>query len=151
MVNIRLLTAPIAALYLVLFGLTLLAITGFFGRRVGTKSVDGFLVANRQVPWWLGGPSIAAGWTWAIALMVSVQQAYEYGLAGIFWFTAPNVLAVLIYIWLGPRIRTKLPKGYSLPEWIHLHFNDVKVTYLYLVVYFYYQVMAVAVQIYAGG
>ena len=44
-----------------------------------------------------------------------VQMAYQQGLAGAFWFTVPNVLAVLLFVWLGPRIREKLPHGYSLP------------------------------------
>ena len=38
-----------------------------------------------------GGTSIAASWIWAPALFVSVQLAYEKGIAGIFWFTIPNV------------------------------------------------------------
>lgn len=146
-----LLSPSLGFLYLGIFGVAMVLITVFFGRRVGTKSVDGFLVADRQIPWWLGGTSVAASWTWAVALMISVQQAYQHGLAGIFWFTVPNIAAVLVFLWLGPKIRGHLPMGYSLPEWMHHRFSNIKITYLYLFVYFYYQVMAAAVQIYAGG
>lgn len=146
-----LLSPTLGFLYLGIFGALMIAITFFFGRRVGTKSLDGFLVANRQIPWWLGGTSVAASWTWAVALMISVQQAYEHGFAGIFWFTVPNIAAVLVFMWLGPKIRGHLPAGYSLPEWMHHRFSSIQITYLYLFVYFYYQVMAAAVQIYAGG
>ena len=78
-------------------------------------------------------------------------MAYQQGVAGIFWFTAPNIMAVLIYIWLGPEIRRKIPKGYSLPEWMHERYQDKRVTLLYLFTYYYYQVMAVTVQVYAGA
>jgi SSS family transporter len=146
-----LMSSELAYAYLAAFALVLVILTTTLSRRFGPATVDSFLVANRVVPWWIAGPSIAAGWTWAIALMVSVQEAYENGFAGIFWFTVPNVFAVLLYIWLGPKIRKVLPQGYSLPEWIHHRFSDARVTYLYIFVYFYYQIMACAVQVYAGG
>jgi Na+/proline symporter len=146
-----LISSNIAYIYLAVFAAVLVFITTAVGKYFGRATVDSFLVANRVVPWWIAGPSIAAGWTWAIALMVSVQTAYDNGLAGIFWFTVPNVIAVLVFIWLGPRIRQVLPFGYSLPEWMHHRFLDTRVTYLYLFVYFYYQVTACAVQLFAGG
>ena len=149
--NTSLLTPILAYQYLAVFALTLVVTTTVIAKRFGRATVDSFLVANREVPWWIAGPSIAAGWTWAVALMVSVQESYENGFAGIFWFTLPNVAAVLIYMWLGPRIRRTLPQGYSLPEWIHYRFDDRRATFLYIGVYFYYQIMACAVQVYAGG
>ena len=76
------------------------------------------MVAERNVSWWLGATSIAASWIWAPALFVSVQVAYEKGLPGIFWFTFPNIIALLLFIFLAPKIREKLPYGYTLPQWI---------------------------------
>lgn len=149
--GLTLLSPSLGYTYLGIFAFAFIIITTSVARVVGKATVESFLVANRVVPWWIAGPSIAAGWTWAIALMVSVQQSYENGLAGIFWFTVPNVFAVFVYIWLGPKIRQKLPAGYSLPEWIQVRFKDRRVTFLYLFVFFYYQIMACAVQIYAGG
>ncbi|MEW8436882.1 MAG: hypothetical protein AB2689_01885 [Candidatus Thiodiazotropha taylori] len=133
------------------FGLAMLAITIVFGRGLGHHSIDGFILANRDVPWWLGGPSVAASWTWAIALMVSVQLAYQNGLAGAFWFIAPNICAVLIFVWLAPKLRKALPQGYSLPEWMLYRTGSKGVVAIYLIVFGFYQVMAVTVQIYAGG
>ncbi len=137
--------------HLALFTIVMMVATWSVGRKFGTQSGEAFVVINRKIPWWLGGPSIAASWTWAVALMISVQMAYQQGLAGIFWFTVPNIFAVLIYIWLGPQIRKKLPQGYCLPEWMHHRLGDKRVTLLYFVVYYYYQVLAVTVQVYAGA
>jgi urea-proton symporter len=151
MLNLQLVSPTVGYIYLSVFIVAYVIVTTSVARLLGKATVDSFLVANRKAPWWVAGPSIAAGWTQAIALMISVQTSYENGLAGIFWFTVPNVFAVLVFIWLGPKIRKKIPDGYSLPEWMFVRFSDARVTLLYIFVYFYYQVMTCAVQIYAGG
>jgi urea-proton symporter len=151
MLDLQLVSPIFGYMFLSIFIVAYVIVTTLVARLLGRATVDSFLVANRKVPWWVGGPSIAAGWTQAIALMISVQTSYENGLAGIFWFTVPNVIAVLVFIWLGPKIREKIPYGYSLPEWMFVRFSDARVTLLYIFVYFYYQVMTCAVQIYAGG
>jgi Na+/proline symporter len=129
----------------------MIVITYFFGRRGDWRTKEGFLVANRQVGWLLGSFSIAASWIWAPALFVSVQMAYQKGLAGIFWFTAPNILSLTIFAILAPRIRSRLPEGYTLPEYIRFRLHSERVHRLYLFPYFFYQLMAVTVQLYAGG
>lgn len=88
---------------------------------------------------------------------MSVQKSYELGLAGLFWFTAPNVLAVAVYCVLGPKIREQIPSGFSIPDSIRHRFmhQDPKLAgfahKLFLVPFFWYQVMAVTVQIFVGG
>lgn len=136
---------------LILFGVAMIAITYFFARWKHYRSIRGFLVAERNVSWWLGATSIAASWIWAPALFISVQSAYQHGLPGIFWFTFPNIIALLIYIWLAPKIREKMPYGYTLPQWIKHRLKSEKVHKMYLFPYFFYQLMAVTVQLFAGG
>ncbi|MBW2967258.1 hypothetical protein KY362_02110 [Candidatus Woesearchaeota archaeon] len=137
-------------LFLAVFGVSMILITYIFARWRRWNSKDGFLVAGRKVNWFLGGTSIAASWLWAPALFVSVQMAYQEGLAGIFWFTAPNILAIGLFAILGPRIRRMFPEGYTLPQFIRRRLGS-NIHKAYLVPYFYYQVMAVTVQIFAGG
>ena len=136
---------------LAIFGAAMLLVTYYFGRRGQWRTKDGFLVANREVGWLLGSFSIAASWIWAPALFVSVQMAYQSGLAGIFWFTVPNILSLTIFAFLAPRIRSKLPEGYTLPEFIQFRLNSRRVHRVYLFPYLFYQLMAVTVQLYAGG
>jgi len=138
-------------LLLVVYGIFMVIITYFFARWRHYRSIQGFLVAGRNVKWWLGAVSIAASWIWAPALFVSVQQAYQQGLAGIFWFTFPNIIALLIFIWLAPKIRAKMPYGYTLPQYIKYRLQSEKVHKIYLLPYFFYQLMAVTVQLFAGG
>lgn len=138
-------------LSLIFFGLIMLAITYFFARNEKRITKSGFLLANRKVGWFFGGSSIAASWIWAPALFISVQMAYENGLAGIFWFTVPNVFALAIFAFLAPRIRKILPEGYTLPQYIKYRLESKRVHTLFLVPYIFYQIMAVTVQLFAGG
>ncbi len=145
-----LLSKDLLIIYLLAFAGVMILATILFDKKKDRSNVS-FLVANRNVPWWIGGTSIAASWTWSIALMVSVQLAFEQGIAGIFWFTVPNFIAVIVFIWLGPKIRKAFPSGFSLPQWMDEKYNDKTVTKLYLFVFYYYQIMAATMQIYAGA
>jgi Na+/proline symporter len=137
--------------FLTIFGLVMLLITYYFSKKNVAQTSEGFLVADRKVGWFLGGMSIAASWIWAPALFVSVQLAYEKGLAGIFWFTFPNIIALGIFAFLAPKIREKLPDGFTLPQYIKFRLESNRVHKLYLIPYFFYQIMAVTVQLFAGG
>ena len=137
--------------FLLIFGVAMLLVTYFFARRYKSTTKEGFLVANREVGWFLGGSSIAASWIWAPALFVSVQFAYQQGLAGIFWFVVPNILALAIFAFLAPRVRKLLPNGYTLPQFIKYRLESEKVHKMYLIPYFFYQLMAITVQLFAGG
>src|ERR1035438_10273689 len=104
---------------IVVFGVAMALLTLKAARnRTWSSSLSGFLYAERDVSTLPAAFSIAASWIWAPALFVSVQKSYELGLAGLFWFTAPNVLAVFIYIVLGPAIRRRIPGGFSIPDWM---------------------------------
>lgn len=136
---------------LVLFGIAMLAITRAFSHWRGADTQESFLVARREVGWFLGGCSIAASWIWAPALFISTQVAYQKGLAGVFWFTVPNVLALAIFAFLAPAIRKKLPEGYTLPQFVMTRLQSRRVHRVYLFPYVFYQLMAVTVQLFAGG
>ncbi len=138
-------------LFLVVFAIAITAITYYFSRWKGWQTKEGFLLANRKVGWVLGGFSIASSWIWAPALFVSVQVAYQMGLAGIFWFTLPNVIALLIFALFAPRIRSRLPQGYTFTQYIKHRLESDRVHKVFLFPYLFYQLMAVVVQLFAGG
>jgi len=136
---------------LLVFGLFMLVITYAFARWRKFTSAESFLVARRDVNWFLGGSSIAASWIWAPALFVSTLFAYKFGLAGLFWFVVPNIIALALFAVLAPRIRRKMPYGYTLPQWIRHKLKSEGVHKMYLFPFFFYQLMAITVQLYAGG
>ncbi len=137
---------------MLIFGAFFVGITWLFSRETQWKHTRaGFLLAGREVKWPIGAPSIAASWIWAPALFVSVQKAYELGLPGIFWFTVPNIFALVIFAFLGPKIRSKLPGGYTLPDWIRHRLGEGRIHTIYMIPYIWYQIMAITVQIFVGG
>jgi len=137
--------------FLFIFAVVITLFTYYFSRRQGWNTKEGFLLANRKVGWILGGFSIASSWIWAPALFVSVQVAYQMGLAGIFWFTLPNILALLVFAIFAPRIRSRLPEGYTFTQYIKYRLESDRVHKVFLFPYFFYQLMAVVVQLFAGG
>jgi Na+/proline symporter len=106
------------------FGVFMLVVTYVWAPAKRQRTREFFLAADRSMRWWIMGPSIATTWVWAGALFVSTQMSYEKGLAGIFWFTFPNVIALAVYALLGPKIRktfkndsvVRTPLAARLPE-----------------------------------
>jgi Na+/proline symporter len=139
-----------AYLLLGIFSLVMILITAATSRKHLWQTTVGFMAAGRQVPWWLGAISLAITWIWAPALFISSQQSYQNGLAGIFWFTFPNIISLIILAPLAVRIRNYLPTDYTQPEWIRKRF-DARTHKLYLGAFFWYQLIAVTMQLYAGG
>ena len=137
--------------FLILFGIGMISITYIATRVKRWNTADDFIIAGRKLGWFFGGISIAASWIWAPALFLSSQFSYEMGLAGIFWFTVPNVAALGIFYFLGPRIRNLMPEGYTLPQYMKQRLGSRTVHIIYLVPYMFYQLMAVTVQLFAGG
>ncbi len=139
-------------LLMLIFGAAMVGVTLYVSREALWKRTSiGFLLAGRELKWPVGAPSIAASWIWAPALFVSVQKTYELGLPGIFWFTFPNIIALVIFAFLGPKIRSKLPGGYTLPDWIRHRLGDGRIHTVYMIPYIWYQIMAITVQIFVGG
>lgn len=129
------------------FWAMMLGITAMQSKR-NTK--ESFLVADRNIGWLVGSFSIAASWIWAPALFISSQKAFEAGLAGAFWFTVPNILTLIIFGFLAVRIRSLLPNGYSLPQFIARRF-DARTHIVYIVLFMGLQVCCGAVQLLAGA
>ncbi len=134
---------------LTLYGLTMIALTVWVGRGRLLNKTE-FLLAGRSIKVFIGAMSIAASWIWAPALFVGAQKAFEQGLPGIFWFSFPNMLALMVFAPLALQIRKIMPGGFTLPELMRKrHGRGVHI--LYLVQFFGLQVCSFAVQILAGA
>src|SRR5437588_11958400 len=96
---------------LAIFGVSMIVLTVWKSQGHLWQTQVGFLAAGRKVSWFVGALSIAVSWIWAPALFVSVQQSYQQGIPGIFWFVFPNVLCLIIMAPLAIRIRKQLPNG----------------------------------------
>ncbi len=109
-----------------------------------------YFVANKEIGWLSGGFTITATWTWAIALLVPSQKAYEQGFAGAFWYLVPSVLTLFIYCWFLSRVNEKFLDNYTLPQLMKKRWGN-KVHREYAVILALLQVMCYAVNIIAGA
>ena len=136
-----------------LFGLFALFMIGLVWFKTHQeKHADGFLVADRNVGTWQGAFSIAVSWVWAPAVFICSLQAYTQGLAGIFWFTVPNVLCFFVFAIVAIRLKKLMPEGYTLPEFIWKRFEGSKPVHIaFLMIAFGYQLGAIIINAVAGG
>lgn len=130
------------------FGVAMAALALIFTR--GTVGKEGFLVANRELGLWPSALSIAATWTWAPALFIASQMAYQKGVIGLFWFVVPNVLCLIIFSEFAARLRDRMPQGYTLPEFMG-KIHSARVKRVYLVQMIGLSTCSFAVQLLAGG
>lgn len=120
----------------------------YAGKKKPTK--EGFLVADRHVTMWKGAFSIASSWIWAPALFISAQKAYQQGIVGLFWFTVPNVLCLIVFSYFAVIIRNKVPLGYTLSGYMkELYGQRVHNAYLFQSVGL--LICSIAVQLLAGS
>ena len=119
-------------LFLVLFWSFSFASINFLFRRKATSL--SFLVSERSVGLLLGTVTTAISWVWAGALFVSSQKAYEQGIPGLFWFTFPNALALIIFSFLAGRMHEIFGRGFTLPEFIGLRFDQrMRTVYIFTI------------------
>jgi Na+/proline symporter len=116
--------------------------------RLATKL--NFLVADRQIGWIASSFSVAAAWTWATGMFVSAQKAYLEGWVGLFWFTVPNVLCLVLFAFFAQRIREMRPSGFTLSDLMRDTYSE-RVQNLYWLGLIGLTVCAFAVQLLAGG
>lgn len=103
----------------------ILATTGVIYALTAHRAVtrDSFLVANWSLPVSIGAVTVAATWVQAPALLFSGQQAYTSVLHfASFWI--PNAAALVVAAVLVVKIRERLPRGYTVPQFMGEVFGD---------------------------
>ncbi len=124
-------------------------ITWGFARGYGKTKLQ-FLLAERKVGVWASAFSIAATWVWAPALFIASQKAYLHGIAGVFWFTVPNVACLVIFAYFAQRIRNIMPHGFTLSGFIRTRYSR-RVQVMYLIELLGLATCSFAVQLLAGA
>lgn len=121
-------------------------------RGKGEQTRERFLAADRNLHWFNAAMSTAVTWVWAPAVFIASLQAYTKGLAGAFWFIAPNILCFFLFAPLAVRLRRLMPEGFTLPEFIMRRFMGHRGAHLtFLCVFFGYQLGALIINALAGG
>lgn len=131
------------------YALVMMALVPFISSGLVRNKAE-FLVAGRRLGSWASAFSIAATWIWAPALFIAAQKAYTQGFAGVFWFTVPNVLCLVLFGYFAQSLRKRFPDGYTLSGFIRERYSG-RVQGLYLVQLIGLALCSFAVQLLAGG
>lgn len=110
----------------------------------------GFLVADRSAGWLKTSFSVAAAWVWAPALFIAAQQAYQNGWVGVFWFTLPNVMCLILFAFFAQKIRAQMPQGFTLSGYIEERYGQgTQRIYAFCLILL--SLLSFTVQLLAGG
>ncbi len=74
-------------------------------RTIGSKTMEGFFAAGRNIPWWAAGLSVMATQLSAITLIGGVGMGYEGGLEWVQVYFALPFAMVILCIWFVPMYR----------------------------------------------
>lgn len=91
-----------------------------WGRRA--RSLDGFMVAGRNVGLALGSATAMATWVTSNTTMLAPQLALELGVWGMLAYSTAS-LGLLLFAPLATRIRRLMPNGYTSAEFIELRYG----------------------------
>ncbi len=136
-------------LVLIIYTALMLGATFLLSRKASTA--ESFHVADRRLGLWQSAMSIAASWIWAPALFTSAEKAYTTGWPGLFWFLAPNVLCLLVFVPFAQRIRAQMPEGVTVSGYMAEHYHSKAVHGVYLFELSALTVLSTAVQLLAGA
>jgi Na+/proline symporter len=103
------------------YGVGLFSLTWLTRKR--KETAEGFVIADRRVGLGMGAASLLATWIAGSSLYIPAQCGYRYGVAGPFIWSLGGALMLCAFVAVVPRIRTVVPNGHTLPEYIGVRFG----------------------------
>ncbi len=128
------LSASAGWVLLALFGVMWIALGIFWGRRA--KSLDGFMVAGRNVGLALGTATAVATWITSNTTMLAPQFALQLGVWGMLAYSTAS-FGLFLFAPLAKRIRQAMPHGYTSVEFIRLRYGQTGYVVFLLISLFY--------------
>jgi Na+/proline symporter len=80
-----------------LFALAMIGVTEIMRRRGNVENAEEFTVVKRSLGTGLTAAGVTSSWTWSTTLLSSATVAYEYGVAGSFFYAACNSTQIMIF------------------------------------------------------
>jgi SSS family transporter len=119
---------------LAILSLIWIALGIHWGRRA--RSMEGFMLAGRNVGLALGAATAMATWVTSNTTMLAPQFAYELGIWGMIAYSTA-AFGLLLFAPLAKRIRALMPKGYTSGDFIRLRYGK-NTWYLFLAISIFY-------------
>ncbi|KAI4085775.1 MAG: hypothetical protein LQ344_008144, partial [Seirophora lacunosa] len=91
--------------------------------KYSTKTSEEFNTASRSVKPGLIASGIVSAWTWAATLLQAGTVAYQYGVAGPFWYAAGATVQVLMFSVLACKVKMNAPNCHTYLEIIYARYG----------------------------
>ncbi|KAK4949672.1 hypothetical protein LTR10_011513 [Elasticomyces elasticus] len=88
-----------------------------------TRTNEEFNTASRSIKPGLIAAGIVSAWTWAATLLQSSTVAYEYGVAGPFWYAAGATVQILMFSILACKTKMNAPRCHTFLEIIQVRYG----------------------------
>ena len=105
---------------LLLLGITWIGLGIFWGRKA--KSLEGFMLAGRNVGMGLGVATVMATWITSNTTMLAPQFALELGILGMLAYSTASC-GLFLFAPLAKRIRQLMPHGFTSGDFIRLRYG----------------------------
>ena len=77
---------------------------------------ESFNTAGRNIKIGLTASVIVSQWTWAATLLQSSNVAFNYGIAGPFWYASGATIQILLFSMLAVLVKRRAPKAHTFLE-----------------------------------
>jgi Na+/proline symporter len=121
---------------------------GYWWGRKG-KSLEGFMLANRNVGLALGAATAVATWITSNTTMLAPQLALEMGVWGMLAYSTAAI-GLFLFAPMAKRIRELMPSGYTSAEFIRLRYGKAAWA-VFLVISLFYGLTWLVSMAMAGG
>lgn len=111
-----------------------IALGVYWGRKA--KSMEGFMLAGRNVGLALGTATAMATWVTSNTTMLAPQFAYELGIWGMIAYSTA-AFGLLMFAPLAKRIRALMPNGFTSGDFIRLRYGKPTWIFFLLISIFY--------------
>ncbi len=117
-----------------LFGVIWIALGMYWGRRA--RSLEGFMVAGRNVGLALGTATAVATWITSNTTMLAPQFALQLGVWGMLAYSTAS-FGLFLFSPLAKRIRQAMPHGYTSVEFVRLRYGRIAYVVFLIISLFY--------------
>ncbi|EOA89160.1 hypothetical protein ACJQWK_09588 [Exserohilum turcicum] len=117
--------------------------------RYSTHHSEEFNTASRSVKPGLIASGIVSAWTWAATLLQSSTVAYQYGVAGPFWYAAGATVQILMFSILACKVKQNAPRCHTYLEIVKARYGTV--AHLTFMVFAFVTSILVGSQLLLGG
>ncbi|HEY9643909.1 MAG TPA: hypothetical protein V6C57_25690 [Coleofasciculaceae cyanobacterium] len=113
-------------------GLAMLVLANFTRAKL-VKNTHDFVIAGRKLGFGFGVAGLLSVWTWVVGILMPAATTFSFGLSGLWWFTVPNGLSVVAVVPFARKLKSLMPHGYTISEFVSLRYEGSKLATIVVV------------------